>query len=167
MSISMKSAKFEKFDQEKEFEIYNKTIQKSLDKPTEKEMIKKIADRKKHLLYEMELKEKMRNIKKNQVKQKKAEDQQRLKIGQNLFAQIMGGKPKEQDSFGPTTKLEEKSDLTSDISRIQESEELFDSVDANDIDISTGTFGGKANLEVHLNPDKKVRNVQSALHRKP
>ena len=79
----------------------------------------------------------------------------------------MGGQPKEQDSFGPTTKLEEKSDLTSDISRIQESEELFDSVDANDIDISTGTFGGKANLEVHLNPDKKVRNVQSALHRKP
>ena len=68
MSISMKSAKFEKVDQEKEFEIYNKTIQKSIDKPTEKEMIKKIADRKKHLLYEMEMKEKMRNIKKNQVK---------------------------------------------------------------------------------------------------
>ena len=44
-------------------------------------MIKKIADRKKHLLYEMELKEKMRNIKKNQFKQKKAEDQQNLKIG--------------------------------------------------------------------------------------
>lgn len=62
MSISMKSAKFDKIDNEAEFEQFHQAIQETIDKPA---AAKKIADRKKHLLYEMELKEKMRNIKRN------------------------------------------------------------------------------------------------------
>ena len=61
----MKSAKFEKIEDpkvSKEYEIYNKTIQKSVDKVEEQKMIKKIADRKRQLMYEMEVKEKMRKI---------------------------------------------------------------------------------------------------------
>lgn len=41
--------------------------------------------RKQKLIYELEVKDKMRKIQINQQKQKEAEDKQRLNIGKNLF----------------------------------------------------------------------------------
>lgn len=48
--------------------------------------------RKQKLIYELEVKDKMRKIQINQQKQKEAEDKQRLNIGKNLFQQIMAGR---------------------------------------------------------------------------
>lgn len=40
-------------------------------------------------MYELELKEKMRKIKKKEIKQKQAEEEKRMQIGKSIFNQIM------------------------------------------------------------------------------
>ena len=87
------------------------------------------GNRKLKLMYDLEVNGKIKQIQYKQIKQKEQEEQQRLKIGQNLFAQLVGQQieiqqkqisseiPQVQVTFSKKIQNEDSDDFDEDIER--------------------------------------------------
>ena len=87
------------------------------------------GNRKLKLMYDLEVNGKIKQIQYKQIKQKEQEEQQRLKIGQNLFAQLVGQQieiqqkqisseiPPVQVTFSKKIQNEDSDDFDEDIER--------------------------------------------------
>lgn len=142
MQISMKPAEFKKM------------VKQSKQVNTMQETVKVKENRKKKLIYELEVNDKMRKIQKKQKMEKQVKEKQNLDVGKNLFAQIMGmGQQAKQEetpnfskeSFGvPQTEDTISEDIEQEVKEIED--EALDSLfvrddENNGIERSTGTFG--------------------------